>query len=142
MAKADAKKARRKKRRAKRDASWIPDSAQEKLSEQIDEVVSALEEFDARLTERGWAFDTGADDDDVDDLGVLWYWPPSVVEPDDTEGSMTATVAALVEDEGGEIVHVVFVGTDDDYQFDLEELFDYLDLIEAYRIGDALPAFD
>ena len=136
MSKGDSKKARRAKRRAKRDANWIPEPAHNELNEQVDEVVSALEDFDARLTERGWAFDTDSDDDS----GVLWYWPPSAVELDDD--AATATIVALVEDEGGEIAHVVFVGTDDDHQFDLDELFDYLDLIEAYRIGDALPTFD
>jgi hypothetical protein len=135
VSKADSKKARRAKRRAKRDANWIPEPAHDELTERVEEVVSALEEFDARLTERGWVFDADSDDDS----GVLWYWPPSAVELDD---EATATIVALVEDEGGEIAHVVFVGTDDDYQFDLDELFDHIDPIEAYRIGDTLPTFD
>jgi hypothetical protein len=35
----------------------------------------------------------------------------------------------------------VFVGTADDYQFDLEELFEHLDVIEGYRVGDPAPTF-
>ncbi len=30
----------------------------------------------------------------------------------------------------------MFVGTADDYQFDLEELFEHIEVIEAYRLGD------
>lgn len=108
------------------------------LDEQIEEVVADLEEFDARLTERGWTFDVDADDD----VGVIWYWPPSLAEVDDTDEVTTATVIALVEAEGGEIAHVIFVGTEADYQFDLDELFDHLDIVEAYRLGDPLPNFD
>lgn len=134
----DAKKARRNKRRAKRDANWVPDTALDGLDERLDDVVSDLEEFDTRLTERGWTFDVDRDDD----AGVIWYWPPSFAEVDDSEELATATLVALVEAEGGEIAHVVFVGTDADYQLDLDELFDYLDVIEAYRLGDPLPNFD
>ncbi|MDX1885498.1 hypothetical protein [Mycolicibacterium sp. 120270] len=134
----DTKKARRNKRRAKRDANWVPDSALDGLDERLDDVVSDLEEFDARLTERGWTFDVDHDDD----AGVIWYWPPSFAEVDDPDELTTATLVALVEAEGGEIAHVVFVGTDADYQFDLDELFDHLDVIEAYRRGDPLPTFD
>ena len=134
----DAKKARRNKRRAKRDANWVPDTALDGLDERLDDVVSDLEEFDTRLTERGWTFDVDRDDD----AGVIWYWPPSFAEIDDSDELTTATAVALVEAEGGEIAHVVFVGTDADYQFGLDELFDYLDIIEAYRRGDPLPTFD
>ncbi len=135
---ADAKKARRSKRRAKRDANWIPDSVLDEVDERLDEVVADLEVFDARLTERGWVFDT----DGADDVGVVWYWPPSFAEADDPDEVTSATVVALVEAEGGEIAHVLFVGTDADHQFDLDELFDHLDVIEAYRRGDPLPTFD
>jgi hypothetical protein len=134
----DAKKARRNKRRASQNASWIPAPAQQELSDRLDEVVDDLEEFDARLTERGWRFSEDPDDD----VGVIWFWPPSYSEVDEPDELTTATVVALVEAEGGEIAHVVFVGTSEDYQFDLDELFDYLDVIEAYRLGDPLPQFD
>ena len=47
----------------------------------------------------------------------------------------------VVENDDGEIVHVVFVGTADDYQFGVEEFFANLDVIEAYRLGDPIPEF-
>ncbi len=40
-----------------------------------------------------------------------------------------------------EVVHVVFVGTADDYQFGLEELFSNLEVIEGYRMGSRIPEF-
>lgn len=131
----DAKKARRRKRQAARGQAGIP----EDVSERVAEIVADLEDFDARLTERGWVF--GDDSDEVDDeVGVLWFWPPSYAEVADSEMA-TATVIALIEAEGGDIAHVVFVGADDDYQFNLEELFEHIETIEAYRIGEPLPVF-
>ena len=47
----DQKKARRKKRRAARDQTWLPEG----MGERVAEVVADLEEFDARLTELGIA---------------------------------------------------------------------------------------
>lgn len=133
----DAKKARRRKRQAVRGATWIPDPAREQdTEERVAEIVAELEDFDAKLTERGWV--SGADADAV--AGVIWFWPASYAEVDDAELA-TATVVVLIEAEGGEVAHVVFVGSDDDYQFDLEELFDHIDVVEAYRIGDPPPVF-
>ena len=136
--KSDAKKARRAKRRATRDSHWLPDTASQELNDKLDEIVSGFEEFDARLTERGWIFGEEPDDD----VGVIWYWPPSHADVDDPDELSSATIVALVEAEGGEIAHVVFVGTDADHQFDLDELFDFIDIIEGYRLGDPLPTFD
>jgi hypothetical protein len=47
----------------------------------------------------------------------------------------------MTSDDGCEVPHVVFVGTADDYQFDLEELFEHIEMIEAYRLGDPAPKF-
>ncbi|MDZ4267170.1 MAG: hypothetical protein U1D00_16000 [Mycobacterium sp.] len=132
----DAKKARRRKRQAARGQAWLPEDA----SERIAEIVADLEDFDARLTQRGWVFSEESDDDSDDDVGVVWFWPPSYAEVADSEMA-TATVVALIEAEGGDIAHVVFVGADDDYQFGLEELFEHIETIEAYRIGEPLPVF-
>ena len=132
----DAKKARRKKRRDARDGTWV--SAQ--VAEQL-HIASELEGFDARLIERGWEFSEEADDE----TGVVWFWPPSAADVDDAnEGddeAVNVTVILLTPDDGGEIAHVVFVGTADDYQFGLEELFDHVEAIEAYRLGDPTPVF-
>ena len=135
----DQKKARRKKRRAARDQTWLPEG----MGERVAEVVADLEEFDARLTERGWQFNDPEHPDD--DVGVSWFWPPSFVDVDgreDDDDTMRATVIALLEDEGGEIAHVLLVGTADDYQFDLGELLENLDVIEGYRAGDPPPVFE
>ena len=135
----DQKKARRKKRRAARDQTWLPEG----MGERVAEVVADLEEFDARLTERGWQFNDPEHPDD--DVGVSWFWPPSFVDVDgreDDDDTMRATGIALLEDEGGEIAHVLLVGTADDYQFDLGELLENLDVVEGYRAGDPPPVFE
>ena len=113
------------------------------MGERVAEVVADLEEFDARLTERGWQFNDPEHPDD--DVGVSWFWPPSFVDEDgreDDDDAMRATVIALLEDEGGEIAHVLLAGAADDYQFDLDELLDNLDVIEGYRAGDPPPVFE
>jgi hypothetical protein len=127
-----AKQARRKKRRAVRDARWVPDSVLDGLSEDI-ELAAVLEQFDERITERGWVFQ----DELSDDESALWSFPPSLAKVDD-EDVVPATTILMTEDQ---LAHVVFVGTADDYQFDLDELFDHLDVIEAYRVGDLVPTF-
>lgn len=89
------------------------------------------------MTARGWEFSEDADDD----TGVAWYWPPSEADIPDEQEAVNVTVVLLTPDDGGEIAHVVFVGTGDDYQFGLDELFDHLDVIEAHRLGAPLPSF-
>ena len=133
----DQKNARRKKRREARDRNWLPADEGERIAE----VVADLEEFDARLTERGWQFNDDPDYPD-DDVGVSWFWPPSFAEIDNADEVVAATVVALLEDEGGEVAHVLFAGTADDYQFDLDELLENLDVIEAHRHGDPPPVFE
>ena len=44
--------------------------------------------------------------------------------------------------EGGEVVHLVFVGTDEDVPLTPDEFFDHIEAIESYRAGDPLPALD
>ena len=131
-----AKQARRKKRRASQNARWIPDTVLDGLSDDI-ELAAVLEELDERITERGWVFDEELSDDE----SALWYFIPSTAEvPDDGE-VVPVTTIAMTSDDGGEVAHVVFVGTADDYQFDLEELFEHIEVIEAYRLGDPAPNF-
>ena len=54
---------------------------------------------------------------------------------------VSVTTIVMSADDDGEIAHVVFVGTADDYQFELKELFDHLDVIEAYRLAEPVPQF-
>jgi len=149
MSKASAaKSARRSKRRAARDQTWISAPVGERLADEL-EIARELEDFDARLTARGWGFSEDADDsvDADDEVAVAWYWPPSAAELEDAAEvadvaeRVTATVVLLTPDDGAEIAHVVFVGTSEDYQFGLEELFDHIDIVEAYRVGEPLPTF-
>jgi len=117
----------------------------EQIAEEL-EIASELEDFDAQLTARGWAFsedfdDASDPDGSDDDVGVAWYWPPSIAEVEDDAEQVAATVVLLMPEDAGEIAHVVFVGTSEDYQFGLEELFDHLDVIEAYRAGAPPPIF-
>jgi hypothetical protein len=124
----DRKRARRKKRKAA--SSWIPTAVAEEL-----EIAADLEEFDTRLAERGWEFA------DEDDAGVFWVWPPSAVDVGNDAERADATVILLTPEDDGEIAHVVFVGTAEDYQFGLDELFDHIEAIEAHRYGAPLPSF-
>ncbi|BBX19007.1 hypothetical protein CRI77_23700 [Mycolicibacterium duvalii] len=128
----EQKKARRRKRQAAREQTWLPAQVVDEL-----QIAADLEDFDARLTERGWMFSEEADDD----VGVVWFWPASHADVADAGELVDATVVLLTPEDGGETAHVIFVGTADDYQFGLEELFEYLDVIEAYRLGEPVPDF-
>jgi hypothetical protein len=129
-----AKRARRNKRRAARNETWIPEAVHERLVEELD-IAAELADFDARLTERGWRFS----DDPNEDHGAIWFWPPSHIDEADPDEVVNATVVVLVPDDGGEIAHVILAGAQEDYQFDLDELFEHLDAIEAYRLGGPPP---
>ncbi|MHC9291198.1 hypothetical protein ACRCUN_01965 [Mycobacterium sp. LTG2003] len=127
-----AKKARRKKRQASRDARWVPDEVVQQLSEIQDAVVADLAEFDERITERGWTFD----EEESDDNFAIWFYEPSGSEVED---GIPVTSLWLDAAEDGELVHVTFVGTVDKITFTHEDLFENLDAIEAYRVGDPTP---
>jgi hypothetical protein len=133
--KSQAKQARRRKRQSVQNSRWLPDAVLEGLSGDI-ELAAVLERLDERITERGWVFDEELSDDE----SALWYFIPSTAEvPDDGEVVPVTTIAMTSDD--AEVVHVVFVGTADDYQFELEELFSNLDVIEGYRMGSPIPEF-
>lgn len=132
---AEAKEARRKKRRAARDARWIPDDVLSDVVDSLD-LADDLADFDERISERGWLFS----DEFSDDNSALWFYPPSLAET--TEDDVTPiTTAVMFADDNAEIVHVLFAGAQNGYQFTTDELFDYLDTIEGYRLGDPLPEF-
>ena len=100
MARTDAKKARRSKRRAKRDANWIPDTVLEGIVEDV-ELVEDLESFDSRITKRGWTFD----DDQSDEEFVIWFYPPSGAEVG--EGLEPVTTIWMHVAENAEFVHLI-----------------------------------
>jgi hypothetical protein len=132
----EQKKARRRKRQGARNDAWIPAPVRERIVEEFD-TAAALEDFDKRLVERGWEFS----DDPNEEQGAIWFWPPSYVDEVDPDEVVNATVVVLVPDDGAEVAHVIFAGSQDNYEFDLDELFDHLDTIEAYRFGSPLPDF-
>jgi hypothetical protein len=129
-----AKKARRKKRQVAQDSRWIPEEVVEQLSEIQDAVVADLAEFDERITERGWTFDEEESNDDY----AVWFYEPSGAEVDD---GLPVTSLWLDAAEDGEVVHVAFVGTVAAHNFTHDELFEHLDAIEGYRLGDPLLEF-
>jgi len=130
-----AKQARRKKRRVARDANWVPEGVLDGLSDDI-ELAAGLERFDERITERGWMFD----DELSDDESAVWFYPPSGAEVGD-EKVQPVTTAFISAADGGEFVHLVLVGTAEDYQFRPDEVFDHVEVIESYRLGEPRPAF-
>lgn len=130
MSKAESKKARRNKRRAKRDVNWVPDTVLDGIVDGV-ELVEGLESFDARITERGWAFD----DEQSDDEFVIWFYPPSGAEVVDGFEPVTTIWMHVAED--AELVHVIPVGTAADQPMTPDEFFERIDAIEAYRSGDS-----
>ena len=44
------------------------------VDERVAEIMADLEDFDAKLTERGWVSNAEVDEE----AGVIWFWPPSM----------------------------------------------------------------
>jgi hypothetical protein len=126
----EAKRARRDKRRATRDANWIPDPVLDGIVDGV-ELVEGLESFDARITQRGWAFD----DDQSDEEFVIWFYPPSGTEVAD--GLEPVTTIWMHVTENAEVVHLILVGTAADRPMTPDEFFARIDAVEAYRSGDS-----
>jgi hypothetical protein len=127
---AEAKKARRNKRRAKRDVNWIPDSVLDDIVDDV-ELVEDLESFDTRITQRGWTFDEEQSDEEF----VIWFYPPSGAEVGKGLEPVTTIWMHVAED--AEVVHTILVGTADDQPMTPDEFFGRIDAIEAYRSGDS-----
>jgi hypothetical protein len=134
--KSEAKKARRSKRRAAKDATWVPDAVMADLVATQAAIATDLEAFDGRVTERGWEFDEDESDEDF----VFWFYPPSaVIVEGDTLAPVTTIWMSAAED--AEIVHLMLAGTSESPEFTPDSLFEHLDAIEAYRAGDPPPEF-
>ena len=52
------------------------------------------------------------------------------------------TTIWMAADEDAEIVHLLLAGAAEDNEFTPDEFFEHVDVIEAYRVGDAPPEFD
>ena len=132
----EAKKARRNKRRAVRDAAWVPDNVMEPLVATQAAIATDLEAFDARITERGWTFDEDESDEDF----VFWLYEPSGTEVDSDDAAPVTTIwMSAAED--AEIVHLMLAGNSESSEFLPEEFFVHVEAIEAYRAGDPTPEF-
>ena len=145
--KSDAKKSRRKKRQAGRDARWIPDQVMDSLfgdetEDGTDELEQAVETFNEWVTSRGWTFDT-----DFTGAGLAsWYFGPSATEFDDERlEPVTRIWFKLVgdDDDFPNTVSAVLVGTGENsgatYAVEPEVLLEHIEAIETYRAGDAVP---
>jgi hypothetical protein len=135
--KAEAKEARRKKRRAAQVTNWLADNVLDELVASQAAIATDLEAFDARITERGWTFDENDSDEDF----VFWLYEPSEADVDEDELAPVTTIwMSAAED--AEIVHLMLVGTPEQSEFTPAEVFGHLDAIETYRVGDPVPQFD
>ena len=117
--------------------SWVPDTVMEDLVATQAAIATDLEAFDARITERGWTFDEDESDEDF----VFWLYEPSAI---DVEGDELAPVTTIWMSaaEDAEVVHLMLAGNSESPEFPPEQFFEYVDVIEAYRAGDAPPQFD
>jgi hypothetical protein len=129
----EAKKARREKRRAARDAGWIPEPVLDEVADNL-ELADVLERFDELVTQRGWIFN----DENSDERGAVWVYETSESRTDD--GPPT-TIWISAEDDA-EFVYLLLNGTTEGYRFEPDALLEHLDTIEAYRVGDPPPEFD
>jgi hypothetical protein len=133
----EAKKNRRKKRRAAQHANWLPENALDELVTTQAAIATDLEAFDQRIIERGWTFD----EDESDEEFVFWLYEPSGADVDDDELAPVTTIW-MSADEDAQVVHLMFVGTADSSEFTPDEFFESIEVIEAYRLGDPRPGFD
>lgn len=138
----DAKKNRRKKRKAAQDSAWIPARVYQELvaSDEDDPVTEAVADLDDWLTERGWVLDDGT----TANL-VSWVYPPSAGEFDDDSVEPVTRVWITVTENVDEVMlefGAVLVGSgggDDAYVLAPETLADDVPALEAYRPGLACP---
>lgn len=133
----DAKKARRKKRQAGRDARWAP------VPDEFDEIRRAVSDVNEWIVGRGWL----PDDENVGDELLSWVYPPSAAEFDD-EAREPVTRIWIGLDEDGEDLLLEFgaalVGSGPHadeglYLLEPETLAVDIVALEAYRHGQPLP---
>jgi hypothetical protein len=121
-----AKKARRKRRLTTRNDRWLPDD--------FHADIRGVAHIANQITPRGWEFDREFSTDDF----ITWYYPPSAIDVDDDDEVTEAVTRIWVSDP--DQPHVILVGGDViDVALTVDELFERLNVIEAYRAGDAEP---
>lgn len=135
-----AKKARRKKRQATREARWIPAEATGALDDSAAQLLSAAEKFDEWIVSRGWTFD---EENSAEGLAT-WYYEPSAIDIDDEDEPVTRVWFTVNggEDDFPNAVNAVLVGSDEDdgvFTLSPDLLVEWVAEIEAYRPGDPRP---
>lgn len=141
--KSDAKKARRRKRLAARDTTWIPAPVFDQIAgedSELDEIGEAIGTVDGWITGRGWELDT----DSATTQMVSWVYPPSGAEFDDDREPVTRIWIALDEDDDEVVLEfgavlVGFGSADEPYLLDPETLAEDIGALEEYRPGLPMP---
>jgi hypothetical protein len=88
----------------------------------------------SQIIPRGWEFDREYSSEDH----LTWYYPPSAIEVDDDDERTEAITRIWVSDP--DQPNVILVGEGGiNVAMTVEQLFERLDVIEAYRAGDAEP---
>jgi len=141
----ETKKARRRKRRAGREATWFSEPmvqdalAADSAAGGIGEAVAGIDDW---ITARGWVLDA----DNADEV-VSWVYPPSAASfVDQDREPVTRVWITLVEDDDEVVLEfgaaVVGAGAEDGvYVLNPDSLAENLALLEAYRIGLPRPEF-
>lgn len=139
-----AKKARRRKRRAARDAAWLPEPVFEQTmadEDRLDAIDVAIAQVDDWLAPKGWTLDPTTDTPGL----VSWVYPPSAAQFDDPDlEPVTRLWFALAEGEDEVVLEfgsvLVGFGLDDDpLVLSPDKLAEDVDALEGYRPGLPRP---
>lgn len=144
-----AKKARRRKRQAARDAAWLPAPVFEDVltaDAEHDEIGEAIAAVDEWLAGRGWVLDS----ENAADHLVSWVYPPSAAEFDDDDSESVTRIWIVVEEDDEELelafgAALVGAGPADDeglLLLDPETLPEDIGALESYRAGQPVPVLD
>lgn len=132
-----AKKARRRKRQAVREAAWLPEAVLTDPADAIDEAVAGIDDW---IGARGWELDTETS------AGLIsWVYPPSAVSSDDEDREpVTRMWITVAEDDDAVVLEfgaaLVGSGADDEvYLLDPDTLAEDVAALEAYRPGLPRP---
>ena len=132
----DRKKARRQKRLAQRVvwSSIMEDRTELDEPGDIESVVDRAKDFDHRITQRQWTFDT-----ENSTAGLAsWFYAPSGYEPEDDDVEAVTrvwfTTGSLDDFENfPQTVHLIMAGSAQSRRLSADQLFDELPTIEAHR---------
>ncbi len=143
----DRKKARRQKRLARR-VVWarIVDSGDDE-PKQVADLVAEAEQFDDRITQRGWTFDA-----DNSACGLAsWFFAPSGFEPEDEDVEPVTRVWFTTSESDIESsdpedfphsVHVILTGADAAHRLFVDDFWAAIETIEEYRAGHPAPVLN